>query len=92
MSMTGGPLEKDTCRDLILPALAEVGWSQSMIVAEYPVKARRTLSVGGVERDLPSGSVDYVLEIEPGLPVAVVEAKRARRQARDGLQQSVRYA
>lgn len=90
--MSGGPLEKDTCRDLILPALDRMGWTSSMILPEYRVKARRTLSAGGVERDLPDGRVDYVLEIEPGLPVAVVEAKRGYRDAADGLHQSVRYA
>ncbi len=90
--MVSGPLEKDTCRDVILPALSCVGWTSPMIVTEYPVKARRTMSTGGVERDLPDGRVDYVLEIQPGLPVAVVEAKRTQREATDGVQQSVRYA
>ncbi len=63
-----------------------------MIVSEYPVRARRIISTGGVQRALPDGRVDYVLEIQPGLPVALVEAKRAYRHASDGVQQSVRYA
>lgn len=87
-----GQRERDTCRDVILPALIEVGWTQPMIRPEYQLKARRTLSAGGVERDLPDGRVDYVLEIQPDLPVAVVEAKRAYRSAADGVQQSIRYA
>ena len=56
------------------------------------MSAGRVISSGGVERDLGDGRVDYVLEIVPGLPVAVVEAKRAYRTARDGLQQAVRDA
>lgn len=90
--MWGGQLEKDTCREEIRPALARVGWTLPMILPEYPVRARRIISAGGVERDLRDGRVDYVLEVQPGLPVAVVEAKRAYRRAADGLQQSVRYA
>lgn len=50
------------------------------------------MSSGGVQRELGDGRVDYVLEVVPGLPVAVVEAKRAYRKASDGLQQAVRYA
>ena len=87
-----GPLEKDTCRDVVLPALARAGWAEEQIRPEFPVTAGRVMSSGGVERDLGDGRVDYVLEIVPGLPVAVVEAKRAYRAASDGLQQAVRYA
>jgi type I site-specific restriction endonuclease len=42
--------------------------------------ARKVVSVGGIERELRDGVVDYVLGIVPGLPVAVVEAKRASKQ------------
>lgn len=87
-----GPLEKDTCSDVILPALARAGWSPDQVRREFPLAARRVMSSGGVERELGDGRVDYVLEIVPGLPVAVVEAKRAYRSASDGLQQAVRYA
>lgn len=90
--MRRGPLESDTCRDAILPALASSGWSDEQVRPEYRVKAKRAISSGGAARDLPDARVDYVLEIVPGLPVAVVEAKRAYRQAADGLQQAVRYA
>lgn len=92
LSVTWGPLEDDTCRELILPALATVGWGGDQIRSQYPVTAKRVISLGGVERELGHGRVDYVLEIVPGLPVAVVEAKRAYKHAADGLQQAVRYA
>lgn len=85
------PLEKDTCRDVIVPALRRAGWADGQIRAEYAVKARKVLSLGGVERELADGRVDYVLEIVPGLPVAVVEAKREHREAREGLHQAIRY-
>lgn len=87
-----GPLESDTCADLILPMLAAAGWESAQVVPEYAVKGTRVVSSGGIQRELPNGRVDYVLEISPGLPVAVIEAKRAYRGAADGLQQAVRYA
>ncbi len=90
--MRRGPLEQDTCRDVILPALARVGWADEQIRPEYALTAQRVMSAGGIERDLGRGRADYVLEIVPGLPVAVVEAKRAYREAADGVQQAVRYA
>ncbi|KGN33901.1 DEAD/DEAH box helicase [Knoellia sinensis KCTC 19936] len=90
--MLQGPPERDTCRDVILPALAKVGWADELIRPEYPVTAMRVVSGSGVERELGAGRVDYVLEVVSGLPVAVVEAKRAYRSAADGVQQAVRYA
>lgn len=86
------PLEKDTCRDLVRPALRAAGWADDQIRPEFPVRAQRVVSVGNVQRDVGDGRVDYVLEIVPGLPVAVVEAKRQYRYAREGLGQSLRYA
>lgn len=90
--MNRGPLESETCRDVILPALRAAGWTDDQIRPQYPVKEQRVLTSGGVARDLPRGLVDYVLEIVPGLPVAVFEAKRSYKRAANGLQQSVRYA
>jgi len=72
--------------------LAAAGWESIQIVPEYAVKGTRVVSSGGIQRELPNGRVDYVLEISPGLPVAVIEAKRAYRAATEGLQQAVRYA
>lgn len=90
--MRRGPLESDTCADVVLPMLAAAGWESTQIVPEYAVKGSRVVSSGGIQRELPDGRVDYVLEIIPGLPVAVIEAKRVYRSAADGLQQAVRYA
>uniref|UniRef100_UPI003D89BC1F EcoAI/FtnUII family type I restriction enzme subunit R n=1 Tax=Gordonia sp. B7-2 TaxID=3420932 RepID=UPI003D89BC1F len=90
--MVRGPLERDTCRDYVLPALIAAGWSDDQIRPEFPVTAKRILTAAGATRDLGDGRVDYVLEVIPGVPVAVVEAKREYRNAADGLQQAVRYA
>lgn len=89
--MNQGPLEQETCRDVVVPALASAGWSADDVREQYPVKAGRTLRLGSRARRLGDGLVDYVLEVDQA-PVAVVEAKRAYRSAFDGLQQSLRYA
>lgn len=47
---SGGPREADTCRDLVVPALAAAGWADG-VVQQYPVKAARILTLGGVSRD-----------------------------------------
>lgn len=89
--MSQGPLESETCRDLVVPALHASGWDQQDIREQYPVKATRSLRLGRARRDLGDGFVDYVLEVDQ-VPVAVVEAKRAYRSAADGVQQAIRYA
>lgn len=76
----------------ILPALTRSGCSGAQVSQEYQVAARRVMSAGGAAREVGDGRVDYVLEVVPGPPVAVVEAKRAYRRAADGLRQTVRYA
>jgi type I restriction enzyme, R subunit len=53
-----GPLESDTCADLILPMLAAAGWESIQIVPEYAVKGTRVVSSGGIKRELPNGRVD----------------------------------
>lgn len=90
--MSWGPLESETCREVILPALAAAGWAPEDIRPEFPVAAGKVLTSGGVERALPVGRIDYVLEVAPDVPGAVVEAKRSFREAADGLQQATRYA
>jgi type I restriction enzyme, R subunit len=92
MSGVGGPLEKDTCRDYVLPRLGSSGWQDGMVRAEVPVVAEHGISVGGRTRIARDGRADYVLEIVPGLPVAVVEAKRLYAKPADGLQQGIEYA
>lgn len=89
--MPGGPLERDTCREVVLPALSDSGWAPEQIRAQFPVKAGRSITLGGIERELGTGAVDYVLEIAQ-VQVAVIEAKRAYRSAADGMQQAIRYA
>ena len=65
--------------------LKESGWDlKAQDVLEYPVV--------GMPNDEGEGFVDYVLWGDDGLPLAVVEAKRTRKDSRIGQQQAKLYA
>ena len=69
--------------------MREMGWKFDGVDAdvqeEYPVE-----NMAGVVGQ--KGFVDYVLFGKDGLPLAVVEAKRASKDANDGWRQAVLYA
>lgn len=90
--MSGGPLEKDTCRDYVLPLLKSAGWGDDQIVEQYPITAGRVITAGKKHRRGSALRADYVLEFEPGVPIAVVEAKREYAIPGKGLQQAKNYA
>ena len=86
----GGPDESDTCRDHVRPSLLRAGWSDDQVQEQYPVQA-------DLPGRLPSTAnrkrrADYVLELESGLPLMVIEAKRLWALPGDGIQQAARYA
>lgn len=90
--MPGGPLEKDTCRDYVLPRLKAAGWSDDQIIEQFPITDGRIITVGKKHRRAEALRADYVLEYEPGVPIAVVEAKREYAIPGKGLQQGKKYA
>lgn len=90
--MASGPLEKDTCRDYVLPRLKAAGWTDEQIQIEFPITDGRIISVGSKHRRGDALRADYVLEYRPGLPIAVVEAKREHAIPGKGLQQGKNYA
>jgi len=78
--------DEATTRDLYIDLLlAEAGWT-----LDEP--RDREYEVTGMPTGAGVGYVDYVLWGADGLPLAVVEAKRARRSAQDGQQQAKLYA
>lgn len=73
---------RDAFIDLLL---AEAGWPLDQLRdREYPVK--------GMPNTAEEGFVDYVLWGDDGKPLAVIEAKRTKRDARVGQQQAKLYA
>jgi type I restriction enzyme R subunit len=84
------PNEEQTRKIYIDTLLNEAGWDVSAPnVIEYPVKNCMPQDNG--KQDGP-GFVDYVLWGDDGKPVAVVEAKRTKRDARVGAHQAKCYA
>lgn len=77
---------EEQTRDLYIDLLLkEAGWALN--------QARdREFEVRGMPNNQGVGYVDYVLWGDDGLPLAVVEAKRTRRDARAGQQQAKLYA
>lgn len=86
-----GPLESDTCRDYVLPRLKAAGWTHDQIIEQHPITDGRIMIVGQRHRRDKPLRADYVLEYRPGVPVAVVEAKREHSIPAKGLQQAKRY-
>ena len=87
-----GRAESDTCRDYVLPRLKTAGWSDDQIQEQFPITDGRVIAVGKKHRRGESLRADYVLEYRPGVPVAVVEAKREYAIPGKGLQQAKNYA
>lgn len=90
--MVAGSLESDTCRDYIVPALRAAGWSDRQIVEQHFFTDGRVIPTSRGHRRKKGLRADYVLEMEPGLPIGVVEAKGLYKKPGDGLQQGMRYA
>lgn len=81
---------EEQTRDLYIDLLLkEAGWA-----LDQPQNndVKREFEVQGMPNGQGVGYVDYVLWGDDGLPLAVVEAKRTRRDARVGQQQAKLYA
>lgn len=81
----------------MVPLLDASGWT-GRVVEQYPITdgkivpvPRRGRRTRDHRRDRPLRA-DYVLEIEPGFPIAVLEAKREHKLPGDGMQQAMKYA
>jgi len=77
--------EAETRRDLIDLHLHEAGW-------RLADPRDREWPVSGIPSPSGSGKVDYVLWGDDGKPLAVVEAKRTSRSAKEGRLQAEIYA
>jgi len=75
-----------------LPLLKAAGWSEDQIVEQFPITDGRIVPVGKRHPRAKPLRADYVLEYEPNVSVAVVEAKREYAIPGKGLQQAKNYA
>jgi type I restriction enzyme, R subunit len=92
MTRSRGPREDKTCRSYVLPALRRAGWQEEQIVEQRYFTDGRIVPAGRGHRRSEGLRSDYLLELAPGQPIAVVEAKRRFNLPGDGLQQAMRYA
>src|ERR1700683_4674235 len=87
-----GPLEVETCRDFVLPALESAGWADEQVKSQYRINRGRIRATARLHRQDRPLIADYVLQYSDGVPIAVIEAKRSRRDPADGFEQVKRYA
>ena len=81
--------EKQTCRDIIEPALKGAGWHYDAQVVIGP--GRVNITGEAMYDDNQAIIADYVLRYR-GIPLAVLEAKAEGISAADAMQQGSRYA
>ncbi len=87
--------EADICDLFITPAIREAGWDsmqqirREVTLTPGPVVVRGNISSRNRRK---RKFADYVLSWEPGIPVAVVEAKDNGHGVSHGLQQALGYA
>ena len=87
--------ETDICDLFITPAIKKAGWDpmlqirREMTLTPGPVIVRGNMSSRNKKK---KKFADYVLSREPGIPVAVVEAKDNKHTVSHGMQQALGYA
>ena len=87
--------ETDICDLFITPAIKNAGWDpmqqirREMTLTPGPVIVRGNMSSRNKKK---KKFADYVLSWEPGIPIAVVEAKDNKHTVSQGMQQALGYA
>ncbi|ENB7450583.1 TPA: DEAD/DEAH box helicase family protein [Pseudomonas aeruginosa] len=81
--------ERLTCKELIEPQLAALGWSWQEQLRIGP--GRVNLTGDSMYDETQSIIADYLLRFK-GVPLAILEAKSETASAADGMQQASRYA
>lgn len=81
--------ERQTCKDLIEPRLAALGWAWQEGLRIGP--GRVNLTGDAMYDETQSIIADYLLRYR-GVPLAILEAKSEAESAADGMQQASRYA
>jgi type I restriction enzyme R subunit len=87
--------EIDICDLYITPAIKNAGWEpitqirREVTLTPGPVIVRGNMSVRNKKK---KKFADYILQWEPGVPIAIVEAKDNKHTVSHGLQQALGYA
>ncbi len=87
--------ESDICDLFISPAIRDVGWDplqqirREVTLTPGPVIVRGNMSSRNKKK---KKFADYVLYKEPGIPIAVIEAKDNKHTVSQGMQQALAHA
>ena len=86
--------EQETRSKFIFPQLCQSGWDTPpySIAEEKTFTDGRIVVIEGLAHRGKPKKADYILRLRPDMSIAVVEAKRYRRNKADGLQQAKNYA
>ena len=91
--------ERDICTKFITPALVRAAWEQHQFREEVNLTKGRVMVRGKLayritKQDVPGGPkrADYILYGPSGIPLVVIEAKRAIYEVGYGMQQALEYA
>jgi type I restriction enzyme, R subunit len=85
--------EAEICDQFISPAIRGAGWTQSGHVRrEFGFTNGRVIVRGKVAARGKRKRADYLLFLEPNLPIAIVEAKDNTHPVGGGMQQAIEYA
>lgn len=85
--------EADICRLYIIPQVIRAGWHEEFHIREqYTFTAGRVMVRGKQVQRGERKRADYVLFMQPNLPIAIIEAKDNNHSVGAGLQQALAYA
>ncbi|MFH1769917.1 MAG: DEAD/DEAH box helicase family protein [Parcubacteria group bacterium] len=84
--------EQETRSRLIRPHIMDAGWQDHQVREEFPYTLGRIHVSGNKWRRGELKKVDFLLEYQQNLPLAVVEAKDEQSEPGTGMQQALGYA
>lgn len=91
--------ERDICTKFVMPSIMQAGWQQDQFQEEVNLTPGRVMVRGKLAARIKNPEAkggpkraDFVLYARPNVPIAVVEAKRAKFSVGQGMQQALAYA
>ena len=85
--------ERDICTKFINPALQKAGWNmQTQVREEVSFTDGRIIVQGKLYARGKRKRADYILYIQPNMPIAIIEAKDNKKSVGSGMQQGLEYA
>lgn len=84
--------EEDVKNRYITPAINKSGWQATDYLMEYAYTDGRINVIGNSVKKGKRKKIDYLLNYQPNVPIAIVEAKDLNHDYGHGMQQGIGYA